>query len=222
MTMLPLPASLDEKQLKYYRICNDCLTKMKRKQPRKPPTNRSTRHIGIRKQYTRGELRDAVAHDHTYSLPSPSVCSTMLTPATDSLSVSIMPLKKPVYFCIEMFENDKEAINCYTSFPSYAHLLVCYNFLGDSVNHLMYPGSSDNSMTRLVKHRSLPPLNEFFLTLCRLKRGLSEEDLAYRFQVSQSTVSRILSAWVNFLYRKFLEVPIWPSREQVNFLMPLI
>ena len=84
----------------------------------------------------------------------------------------------------------------------------------------MYPGSTRNGMTRLVKHRTLSPLNEFFLTLCRLKRGLSEQDLAYRFQVSQSTVSRILAAWVNFLYQKISEVPIWPSRPQVHLLMP--
>ena len=38
-----------------------------------------------------------------------------------------------------------------------------------------------------------------------------ELDLVYRFQVSQATVSRIFNAWINFMYCKFSELPIWPS-----------
>ena len=114
-----------------------------------------------------------------------------------------------------MFQNNNSAISCYTSFSSYDHLIVCFNFLGNAVNHLKYPGTSSNAMTCLVWNRTLT-INEFF----QLKRGLSELDLAYRFHISQSSVSHILTAWVNLLYKKFLEVPIWPSREQVDSLMP--
>ena len=67
----------------------------------------------------------------------------------------------------------------------------------------------------------LTPLNEFFLTLCRIRLGLLEQDLAIRFQVSQPTVSRIVMGWINLLYVKFKEVPIWPSREAVNKFMPI-
>ena len=47
-----------------------------------------------------------------------------------------------------------------------------------------------------------------------------EQDLAYRFQISQATVSHICVAWINFLYYKLSEIPIWPSRAQVQSLMP--
>ena len=47
--------------------------------------------------------------------------------------------------------------------------------------------------------------------LCRLRLGLLEQDLALRFQVSQPSVSRIVTTWINLLYVKFKEVPIWPS-----------
>ena len=68
--------------------------------------------------------------------------------------------------------------------------------------------------------RSLSPLNEFFLVLCRLRCGIMETDLAFRFKVSQSTVSRIIITWINFLYCKFKDLNIWPSRQQVNHYMP--
>ena len=57
--------------------------------------------------------------------------------------------------------------------------------------------------------------------LCCLRLGLLEQDLAFCFQVSQPTVSRIVIAWINFLFVKFKEVPIWPSREVVNEFMPI-
>ena len=35
--------------------------------------------------------------------------------------------------------------------------------------------------------RALTPLNEFFLALCRLRRSVMENDLAYHFGISQPT-----------------------------------
>ena len=222
--VLPLPSSLcASSELKHHRICDECFSKVSLQQPRKPPTKRLTSTATTSgRRYTRQELRDAISHDHSYSLPPPTVHSSYISivPTTDSI---LMPkLKDQTHFCIEMYENNDSAISCYTSFPSYSHLLICFQFFGDAVHHLTYPNSSNNSrvINRLVKHRTLSPLNEFFLTLCRLKRGLSEQDIAYRFQLSQSTVLRIFTAWVNFMYRKFSEVSIWPSRQQIDFYMP--
>uniref|UniRef100_A0A1X7U0W9 DDE Tnp4 domain-containing protein n=1 Tax=Amphimedon queenslandica TaxID=400682 RepID=A0A1X7U0W9_AMPQE len=44
-------------------------------------------------------------------------------------------------------------------------------------------------------------------------------DLAYRFQVSHLTISRVFTTWVNF-YHKLKEIPIWPSRSQIQSSMP--
>ena len=101
--------------------------------------------------------------------------------------------------------------------------MVCFNFLGNAMNHLTYPGSAPGEKPRSNRarcQRILSPKNEFFLTLCRLRCGLMEVDLAYRFHISQTTVSRICIAWINFLYYKLSEIPIWPSRAQVQSLMP--
>ena len=45
-------------------------------------------------------------------------------------------------------------------------------------------------------------------------------DIAHRFGVSQSTVSRIVITWINFLYHKFKELNIWPSKQEVQSYMP--
>ena len=117
---------------------------------------------------------------------------------------------------------DNEAVHFYTSFPTFEHFMVCFKFLGDAVNHLIYPGSKidPSCIPRSKTQRALTPINEFFMTLCRLRCGLLELDPAFRFKVSQSTVSRNLTTWINFLLYKFREIPIWPSRLQVQSQMP--
>ena len=128
------------------------------------------------------------------------------------------------YFCIERFVDDDAAINFYTGFESYQMLHICFQYLGKSANHLKYWGKQPHTLS--IENRGsgssrlLTPINEFFLVLCRLRCGLMERDLAYRFGVSQPTVSRIFITWINFMYTKFKEVNIWPSRAQVLHFMP--
>ena len=45
------------------------------------------------------------------------------------------------------------------------------------------------------------------MTMVRLRLGLLEQDIAFRFQVSQSTVSRITCTWIIFLYLKLKRNP---------------
>ena len=69
--------------------------------------------------------------------------------------------------------------------------------------------------------RTLSPVNEFLLLLTRLKVGLLEQDIAVRFQLHQSIVSRIITTLISFMYAKFKELDIsWPSRQQCNEYMP--
>ena len=60
----------------------------------------------------------------------------------------------------------------------------------------------------------IPPLEELFLTLVRLRLGLMEQDLAYRFELSQPTVS------INFMYLELKKIPLWPPKEVVQANMP--
>ena len=74
--------------------------------------------------------------------------------------------------------------------------------------------------TNKGRKKLLPPHNEFFLLLVRLRLGLFEQDLAYHFHVSQSTVSRIIITWSNFLYPQFKQIPVWPLRSLISSNIP--
>ena len=126
-------------------------------------------------------------------------------------------------FSVERFIRDDEKLHFYTGFSSREHFEACFKFLGPSVKCLQYWGSHNAANKEGVKcgpPRKLPPLEEFFLTLCRLRLGLLEEDLADRYSVHPSTISRIFITWVNFMYHKFKEIPLWPSRALIQQHMP--
>ena len=60
---------------------------------------------------------------------------------------------------------------------------------------------------------SLSPENCLFLTLFRLRVGLPEQDIAFRFGISQALVSMILVTWISFLARELSCLIYWPDRE---------
>ena len=112
----------------------------------------------------------------------------------------------------------------YTGFQDYATFKIFYDMLGPAVNCLNYWGSEIVGATKSVqgRNRSLSPMEECFLVLVRIHLGLFEKDLAYRFGISISTVSRICITWINFLFIKLKELPLWPKREIITANMPSV
>ena len=120
-------------------------------------------------------------------------------------------------FRLQTIAEDDAKVAFYTGFPSYAHLKACFDFLGPSGSQLLYRDSKKVlHQSNKGRPRSLSPMDEFFLTLVRLRLGLLEQDIGYRFGVSQSTVSRIFTSWINFMYLQFQHIPLWPPREIVK------
>ncbi|KAJ4942588.1 hypothetical protein JOQ06_012442 [Pogonophryne albipinna] len=66
----------------------------------------------------------------------------------------------------------------------------------------------------------LQPIDEFFLFLCFLSVGLKERDLANRFNVHQSTVSRIIATWTSFLTNVLGSQCIWLTPAEVQAHLP--
>ena len=56
----------------------------------------------------------------------------------------------------------------------------------------------------------------FFIVMCRLRQGFLEDHLAQSFNESASAISRIFTIWVNFMFFKFGQIDIWPSRKVIN------
>lgn len=68
--------------------------------------------------------------------------------------------------------------------------------------------------------RKLSYLDEFLLVLMRLKAGLFVQDLADRFGISTSLVSRICITWINLLYVELKDLFPFPAQELVRKNMP--
>ena len=141
-------------------------------------------------------------------------------------------------FSLERFTSDAD-INFYTGLANYATFLALFNFLNPGENgenirprstlkdvpEDFYDVDSDDeeeniTPTKKGRPRKLKPVDEFFIVLCRLRRGFSERHLAHLYGVAQSTISRLFVPWINFMYLKFGQVCIWPSKSVVQATMP--
>ncbi|XP_056010013.1 uncharacterized protein LOC130051679 [Ostrea edulis] len=109
---------------------------------------------------------------------------------------------------IENFKDNADAVSYYTGFSNYDQFMIFYHCLGPCVNELDY------------KCVTLEPRDQLFLTLMKLRRAKEDFELSLFFQVSVSTVSRIVTTWINILYFQLKEMNIWPSQDTVQDFMP--
>jgi hypothetical protein len=70
--------------------------------------------------------------------------------------------------------------------------------------------------TKKGRPKKLKPMTEFCMVMCRLRQGFQVHHLAQLFGVANSTISRSFTAWINFMYLKFGQINIWPSRDVVK------
>ena len=136
-------------------------------------------------------------------------------------------------FTVDNFTSDED-ITFYTGFPSYDVFMATYNYLnpGQNGENIRFWRSVSNDVDPEYyerepelgvgpgRPRTLNAKEEFFLVMCRLRQGFPERHLGHLFDISQSTVSRIVISWVNFMYLRSGQLNIWPSRKVVNDNMP--
>ena len=140
-------------------------------------------------------------------------------------------------FCVDRFTADGD-ISFYTGLSSYATFEAIFEYLnpGDNCSNIRLRGSvtdvpedfynsdsDDEGNVQAAKkgrRRKLKPLDQFLIVLCHLRRGFSEKHLAHLYGVAQSTVSLIFVPWINYMYLKFGQICIWPSKEVVQATMP--
>ncbi|XP_057297410.1 uncharacterized protein LOC130628122 [Hydractinia symbiolongicarpus] len=133
-------------------------------------------------------------------------------------------VKKP--FSIDEIKNDDKAISLYTGLQNYGVFEWLYNRIKPKAEKLSYfkgetsYSKSNSNRKKTGPKRKLNTKSELFMTLIRLRLGLVERDLSYRFDVSQSTVSQVLSTWIPFLSRELQCLIYWPSREENNGCYP--
>ena len=122
-------------------------------------------------------------------------------------------------FCVNDVIDDDEKCKFYTG--------LMWNFLGSAKDKLIYwnqplKNGGTSPSKRPGARRKLSPMDELFLTLVSLRVGLLNADLSYRFGVSTSSVSQIVTKWIQFLYLQFgtLRNRMFPSRDILKLNMP--
>ena len=113
------------------------------------------------------------------------------------------PKQRP--FVESELRNDDKKVNFYTGLPSFEILNTVFNQI-------------ERFVTR--KSQLLTPFQEFVLTLMKLKLNMPLEDLAYRFNVSVPTVSRVFQVWMTVMDKRLSSFIKWPERENLWRTMP--
>ena len=110
-------------------------------------------------------------------------------------------------------QHDDNLVRFYTGFISF------FEFLGPVVNNLNY---WDAQKTAGHYHRTgkLDPIDQFFMTLIKLRLNLKLTDLSFRFGISNSLASRYITTWISFLYHHLSEIDWMPSVRQVLGTLP--
>ena len=104
------------------------------------------------------------------------------------------------------FRDNPTKVKFYTGLPSFATLMVMFEFVAPYIPSI-----------RCV----LPMFQQFLMVLMKLQLNPADQDLAYRFGVHQSTVSRNFRKWIDILYDRLHPLILWPEREQLLKTMPL-
>ncbi|XP_034079283.1 uncharacterized protein LOC117550834 [Gymnodraco acuticeps] len=107
----------------------------------------------------------------------------------------------------ESFENNEEKTKFYTGLPNFLVLLQVFQ--------LCEPYITFGPMSVLSKFQ------QFILVLLRLRLNLPLKDLAFRFNISLSTASRIWHKLIDILHESTEFIIEWPERHVLQATMPM-
>lgn len=150
----------------------------------------------------------------------------------EMLERQLLDLKSKIFTSDKFTKSDKDVV-FYTGFSSVHIYQSVYKFLdpGEKGENIIYWHSTPDKPTQNAQEfdgeapkqgrpRQLSTKDEYFLTLCRLRQGFREHHLSHLFNVSQTTISRIVISWINFMFLRCSVVPLWPSRSAIDLHMP--
>ena len=103
------------------------------------------------------------------------------------------------------FREDNRKVSFYTGLPTHEVLEATFNYVSPFVKW---------------RTQSLTLFQEMVMVLMKLRLSVSHQDLAYRFGVSQSTVSRTFAHWLLIMDVRLSPLIRWPEREELWKTMP--
>ena len=130
----------------------------------------------------------------------------------------------------EDLEKDDTKTRFYTGYVNFGTFMVIFNNLLQVAGKLNYwngkdslkdkPYLDDQNRQKPGPKRKLRLIDEYLMVFMRLRLGLLQQDLADRFGVSVSTVSRVLITWYKVLALHLKSFIVWPSRQLINKNLP--
>ncbi|KAF4524901.1 hypothetical protein B566_EDAN018071, partial [Ephemera danica] len=107
----------------------------------------------------------------------------------------------------ERLKTDVKYLNFFTGLPNYSIFMIIFNLCEQFIasNH----------------RNSVSKVTEFFMVLMKLRLNPSFTDLGYRFNISETTASRIFKRWIHVMSVRLSPFIKWPSRENLRDTMPL-
>ncbi|CAN7990435.1 unnamed protein product, partial [Ixodes hexagonus] len=107
----------------------------------------------------------------------------------------------------EALKQDQGLVQFYTGLPNFEVLQAVFDLVRGSVSH--------------TPLNCLSQFEEMMVLFLRLRLNAQMLDLAYRFHVSESTISRIIHRWLDALYQCLQPIIAWPSRKELRETMPM-
>ena len=113
-----------------------------------------------------------------------------------------------------------------------AHMITEESLKDDDVKVKYYTGLYNFSILKAVlelvqghipttSKSALNPFQQVLLVFMRLRLNLGVQDLAYRFNIGKSTVSRIFLTVINVMSARLRFLILWPQKEQLQKTLPM-
>ena len=121
-------------------------------------------------------------------------------------AASLIVSLKAAKFGADLIHNDDKKTQFYTGLTSYSVFEMLFTLLKPFVKKSKSP------------HCTI--MDEFFITLTKLKLGLVYKDITYRTNIAESDVSKIFHKWLDIMYCELQQLIVWPDREKLYETLP--
>ena len=106
---------------------------------------------------------------------------------------------RKITLCQDALKCNEKLVSFYTGLPNYTTLSLLVESAAASLP---------------VTKTKLSVFQQILIVLIKLRLNLEEQDLAFRFEVSQPTVSRLFNKWISALAQILSPLIRWPNKEE--------
>ena len=106
----------------------------------------------------------------------------------------------------DKLENDEKLLRFNTSLSTFIVLMAVFNLVSATL--------TETPLSKPSKFHC------YTLTLMKFRLNASNYDLGYHFEISSSTVSRVLSKWIEAMDVRLSFLICWSDRESIQKIMP--